>query len=125
MKALLTNYRQTPRKVRLVADLVRGKSVKDAKTALTFLPKKSVPAIEKLIDSAVANARSMGVDADNLFIKKITVDKGIVMKRFRPFARGRAGRLHKETSIINIELSSSAAPKKRRGAKKAAAKKAE
>jgi len=104
MKALLTNYHQPPRKVRLVADLIRGKSVGQARAALAFLPKKSSPAIEKLLDSAVANARSRGMSVDNLFIKKITVDKGTVLKRVRPFGRGRSGALRKTMSIIFLEL---------------------
>ena len=81
MKALLTNYHQSPRKVRLVADLIRGKSIAQAKAALMFLPKKSSPAIEKLLDSAVSNARQVGADTDNLFIKTIQVNKGLVMRR--------------------------------------------
>ena len=104
MKALLTNYHQSPRKVRLVADLVRGKSVSAARMALSFLPKKSSPMMEKLLDSAVANARSAGLSVDDLFIKKITVDKGAVMRRARPFGRGRSGTIRKTMSIIALEL---------------------
>lgn len=104
MKALLTNYHQSPRKVRLVADLIRGKSVASARAALTFLPKKSSPAISKLLDSAVANARAVGNTAEDLFVKTITVDKGLVMRRSRPFARGRAGAVRKTMSIVFLEL---------------------
>jgi large subunit ribosomal protein L22 len=104
MKALLKNYRQSPRKVRLVADLIRGKSVPAARAALMYLPKKSSPAITKLLDSAVANARQTGAEAENLFVKTITVDKGLVMKRGRPFARGRSGTIRKTMSIVFIEL---------------------
>ncbi|QQG38155.1 MAG: 50S ribosomal protein L22 [Candidatus Kaiserbacteria bacterium] len=104
MKALLTNYRQSPRKVRLVADLIRGKSIAQAKAALKYLPKKSSPAIERLLDSAVANARSRGIGPENLIVGKITVDKGTVMRRYRPFARGRAGSVRKTMSIVNLEL---------------------
>lgn len=104
MKALLKNYHQSPRKVRLVADLVRGKSIAEAKAALAYLPKKSSPAITKLLDSALANARNAGASVENLFIKKITVDKGSVLRRFRPFARGRSGSVRKTMSIINLEL---------------------
>ncbi len=112
MKALLTNYHQSPRKVRLVADLIRGKSVVAARAALLYLPKKSSPAISKLLDSAVANARQTGQDVGNLFVKKITVDKGLVMRRSRPFARGRAGAVRKTMSIVFLELGTNAAPKK-------------
>lgn len=137
MKALLKNYHQAPRKVRLIADLIRGKSVVAAQAALLYHDKKAAPAMKKLLDSAVANAREAGVSTDDLFVKTISVDKGIVMRRYRPFARGRAGRLAKITSIVKIELGShgtapvkvvkeAAAPKtaaKKTVAKKPAAKK--
>ena len=121
MKALLKNYRQSPRKVRLVADLIRGKSVSDAKAALAFLPKKSSPAIQKLLDSAVSNASQQGVNADSLFVKMISVDKGLVARRYRPFARGRAGSVRKTMSIVRLEL----APVQKVKAKKAKTVKAE
>ncbi len=111
MKALLTNYHQSPRKVRLVADLIRGKSVPKAKAALAFLPKKSSPAIEKLLDSAVSNARQAGQNEDNLFIKSIEVNKGIAMRRFKPMARGRASRYQKTFSHIALELGALSAQK--------------
>ncbi len=104
MKALLTNYHQSPRKVRLVADLIRGKSVAAARAALLYLPKKSSPAIEKLLDSAIANAGAKGASIENLFVKTITVDKGLVMRRSRPYARGRAGTVRKTMSIVFLEL---------------------
>lgn len=106
MKATLKNYHQPPRKVRLVADLIRGKSVPAARVALSFLDKKSAPAIVKLLDSAVANARSTNesLDVDMLFVKTLTVDKGVTLKRVRPFKQGRAGRLHKVMSTVKMEL---------------------
>ena len=104
MKAILSNYHQSPRKVRLVADLIRGKSVVRARAALRFLPKKSTLAIVKLIDSAVANARGTGTSEDRLFVRTITVDKGAVMRRFRPMARGRAAGYDKTLSTISLEL---------------------
>ena len=121
MKALLTNYHQSPRKVRLVADLIRGKSVTAARAALTYLPKKSSPAISKLLDSAVANARAVGNSAENLFVKTITVNKGAVMRRSRPFARGRAGSVRKTMSIVALELAQmqNAKSKDQTGKKKA------
>lgn len=124
MKALLTNYHQSPRKVRLVADLIRGKSVAQAKAALMFLPKKSSPAIEKLLDSAVSNARQVGQSADNLFVKTIQVNKGVSMRRFKPMARGRANRFQKTMSIISLELGarSVVAPKKKAAKKTTKAK---
>lgn len=125
MKALLTNYHQSPRKVRLVADLIRGKSVPQAKAALAFLPKKSSPAIEKLLASAVSNARQAGQSEENLFVKTIQVNKGVAMRRFKPMARGRAARYQKTMSHISLELGAlSVAPKKvaRKAAKKTAKK---
>ena len=104
MKAFLKNYHQSPRKVRLVADLVRGKSVTDALAQLKFTPKRASEAVAKLIASAVANAGQQGVSADILTISKITVDEGPTMKRFRPRARGMAARILKRTSQVNIEL---------------------
>ncbi len=108
MKALLTNYHQSPRKVRLVADLIRGKSVASARAALLHLPKKSSPALGKLLDSAIANARATGASAENLFVKTITVNKGMVMRRARPFARGRSGTIRKTMSIVFLELGTAA-----------------
>ena len=104
MKALLTNYHQSPRKVRLVADLIRGKSVAAARAALLYLPKKSSPVLGKLLDSAIANASSRGASIENLFVKTITVNKGAVMRRARPFARGRSGSVRKTMSIVFLEL---------------------
>jgi large subunit ribosomal protein L22 len=121
MKAQLTNYHQSPRKVRLVADLIRGKSVANAKAALAFLPKKSSPAIEKLLDSAVSNARQVGASAENLFVKTIQVNKGLAMRRFMPKARGRANRFQKTMSIVLLELGTLSVASK--SIKKAAKKK--
>jgi len=104
MKSSLKNYHQAPRKVRLVADLIRGKSIPQARTALTLLPKRAGPAVGKLLDSAIANAISKGHESADLFVKTITVDKGSVLKRSRPFGRGRVGSIHKEMSHIKLEL---------------------
>jgi large subunit ribosomal protein L22 len=112
MKALLKNLHQSPRKVRLVANAIRGKAVPEARTMLTFLPQKSSPYILKLLDSAVANARQSGAAPEELVVKTITVNKGMVLKRFMPKARGRAARFAKTMSIIAIELGSAGAPKK-------------
>lgn len=105
----LSNYRQSPRKVRLVADLVRGKSVKDALDALTFLPKRASGPMQKLIRSAFANIKSQGLAEGDLVISRIEVGQGIVFKRFMPRARGKASPIRKKTSHITLELS----PKKK------------
>jgi large subunit ribosomal protein L22 len=124
MKALLKNYHQSPRKVRLVADLIRGKSVARAREELMYLPKKSSGTMAKLLNSAVANARVQGANEESLFVKTVAVNKGAVLKRYRPFARGRAGSLRKTMSIISLELGTNAAPKKvaKKAAKKSAKK---
>lgn len=104
MKAILTNYRQSPRKVRLLADLVRGKTVAQALQTLSFVNKRASGPFVKLIRSAEANAVSKGIDPKTLFIKTAVVDKGEVFKRFMPRARGSAARINKRNSNIKIEL---------------------
>ncbi len=104
MKASLTNFKQSPRKVRLVADMIRGKRVSVALNSLVFLQKKSSPEIIKLLESAIANARQKGMSPDDLIVKTISVDKGSVIKRFKPMARGRAAGIRRTMSHVNIEL---------------------
>jgi large subunit ribosomal protein L22 len=104
MKAFLKNYRQSPRKVRLVASLIKGKSVAQAIAELDFLAKRSGLPIKKLLLSAVANAKNMGIESENLFIKELRVDKGIVMKRMMPAAMGTGHRINKRTSHITLVL---------------------
>ena len=104
MKAFLKNYRQSPRKIRLVADLVKGKKVQDALIELNFLAKRASTPIKKLLLSAVANAKGQGKEMENLYVKEIQVDKGIVMKRMMPAAMGSAHRINKRTSRVNIVL---------------------
>jgi large subunit ribosomal protein L22 len=104
MKAVLKNYRQSPRKVRLLADLVRGKEVDKALETLSFVNKRASDPFTKVIKSAVANAKSQGADVSKLVIKKVAVDKGVVLKRFMPRARGSAARILKRNSHISVEL---------------------
>jgi len=104
MKAILKNYRQSPRKVRLIADLVRGKKVPDALATLQFVDKRAAGPFAKVINSAVANATGAGRSADTLKITKVTVDKGPTQKRFTPRARGSASRINKRNSHITVEL---------------------
>ena len=106
MKASITNYHQAPRKVRLIIDLVRGKKVDEAMTHLQFLPKRAALPIKNLIQSATANAlnKDAKVKRENLFIKTIAVGKGIVFKRFRPGAHGRAFPIQRKTSHVDITL---------------------
>ena len=104
MKAFLKNYRQSPRKVRLVADLVRGKKVNDALARLDFAAKRASLPIKKLLLSAVANAKQSGATEENLFVKEIRVDKGVTMKRIMPAAMGSAHRINKRTSQVVLIL---------------------
>ena len=104
MKAILKNYRQSPRKVRLVADLVKGKTVQKALTTLDFTPKRAVLAVKKLIESAIANAVHNGIAKDTLKIKNIPVEEGFVRNRTMPRARGVGKRINKRTSHIHVTL---------------------
>ena len=104
MKAFLKNYRQSPRKVRLVADLIKGKRVSEAFTQLQNLPKRAALPIEKLLGSAVANAKQAGVSVESLYVANVTVNEGLVMKRSMPRARGSASRINKRTSHIMLTL---------------------
>jgi large subunit ribosomal protein L22 len=104
MKAVLKNYRQSPRKVRLLADLVRGKKLKDALSALQFVDKRASEPFAKVIKSAEANAKNAGVDTNTLVISKVAVDKGTVFRRFTPRARGSASAINKRSSHITVEL---------------------
>ena len=103
MKATLGNYRQSPRKVRLVTDLVKGKNVAEAFSQLRFLPKRAAAPIVKLINSALAYSKEK-VLPEAVLIKDIRVDGGVTLKRFRPRARGRASRINKRTSIVRLTL---------------------
>ena len=105
-RAKIKHLRVSPRKVRLVADLIRGK---DADNALAILDSCAKPkiseALAKLLNSAIANAQeNMSLDVDKLYIKKLTVDKGPVLKRWLPRMRGKADRLLKRSSKVTLVL---------------------
>jgi large subunit ribosomal protein L22 len=105
MKAILKNYKQSPRKVRLFADLVRGKSVDRALMELRFMPQKASDAVAAVIASAVANAENnFAMNVSDLKVSIITVNEGVVMKRFRPVSRGMAHPFKRRTSIIEVIL---------------------
>lgn len=105
MKATLSNYRQSPRKVGLVAGLIRGKKVSEALKALKFANKRASDPIEKLLMSAIANAKNAGVENTmDLFVNEIRVDKGIVLKRYMPRARGSSAQILKRSSHVIITL---------------------
>ncbi|WP_416148184.1 50S ribosomal protein L22 [Salipaludibacillus sp. HK11] len=105
-KAVAKQVRIAPRKVRLVVDLIRGKAVGEAVSILKLTPKKASPVVEKLLNSAIANAEhNYEMEPDNLVVSKVFVDEGITLKRFRPRAMGRASRINKRTSHITLVLS--------------------
>jgi large subunit ribosomal protein L22 len=119
MKAYLKNYRQSPRKVRLVGDAIRGKSVAEAENILTFLTKRATGMFHTLLQSAVANAQhnfKVGAN-DPLFVSAVSVTKGPTLKRIRPVSRGRAHRINKRTSIVTLVLSQGTPVKKSRSKK--------
>ena len=92
-------------KVRLIADQIRGKQVGEALEILKFSKKASARNVKKLLDSAIANAEhNKGLDVDNLFISRITVDEALLFKRIQPRARGRADRIQKRNCHVNITL---------------------
>ncbi|MFC5713797.1 50S ribosomal protein L22 [Thalassorhabdus alkalitolerans] len=105
-KAVAKQVRIAPRKARLVADLVRGKNIGEALAILNHTPKAASPIIEKVLNSAVANAEhNYEMEPENLYISEAFVDEGVTLKRFRPRAMGRATRINKRTSHITIVVS--------------------
>lgn len=112
--ASLQNYRQSPRKVRSVANLVRGKTVEQALNTLTFLNKKAADPIYTLLMSAIANAKhNFKIEKEGLLVKELRVDVGYTLKRRMPRARGSASPINKRTSHVLLIL----APKQEKKAK--------
>jgi len=104
-KAVLRTVRIAARKTRLVLDLIRGKQVGEAISVLRFTPKASSPVIEKLLNSAIANAEhNYEMDVTKLYIAEAFADEGPTLKRFRPRAQGRASAINKRTSHITLVL---------------------
>jgi large subunit ribosomal protein L22 len=94
-------------KVKIVIDLIRGKSVAEAIAVLKATPKSASPVVEKLLNSAIANAENnQGLLRDDLYVAEVFADQGPTLKRFRPRAQGRASRIRKRTSHITIILDS-------------------
>ena len=104
-KAVARYIRISPQKARLVADVIRGRNVEDAINTLRFMPKKGARILRKIVESAVANAsQNETIDVDTLYVKRIFIDGGPMLKRMRPRAMGRANRILKRTSHITIVL---------------------
>jgi large subunit ribosomal protein L22 len=109
--------RCSPRKARLVADLVRGKGVSDARSILAFSTRAAALPVQKVLESAVANAdHNHAVDASDYVLARVTVDEGPTIRRFRPRAMGRATRIRKRTCHITIGLASPEAATRGRSA---------
>ena len=105
-RAIARHVRVTPQKARRVVDLIRGKNATDAVSVLRFAPQGAAEPVRKVLESAVANAETTeGLDAGDLVVSIAQVDEGPTMKRWRPRAQGRAGRINKRTSHITVVVS--------------------
>jgi large subunit ribosomal protein L22 len=133
VRAIQRSTRQSPYKMRLVIDEIRGKNVNDALAYLQFSKKHAAKQIEKTLRSAVANAEhqsregNTNLDVDQLYIARAIINEGPKLKRFTPAAMGRATPIHKRTSHVEIELAErvkKAKPVAKKAAKKAPAKRA-
>ena len=103
--ATLKNARISARKVKIVADLIRGKDAKEALAIVKFTPKASSEVLEKLLKSAIANAENNhGMKHENLYVAEIYANQGPTLKRIRPAAKGSAVRIRKRTSHITVVL---------------------
>ena len=116
--AKLSYLNIAPRKVRLVARLIKGKTVKDAQSVLRFTFKRSAEPILKLLNSAIANAKNnLHLEESNLYIAKINVDEGPKRKKWRARARGSAGKIQRKTSHVSLFLAEIANQEKRKKSK--------
>ena len=102
--ATLKTHNQSPRKVRLVTDLVKGKKVPAALAALQFLPKRAAEPVAKLIKSAAANAKTSGKNPDELTVQSITVENAGMLKKYMPRAFGRASLIRRRKSRVKVTL---------------------
>lgn len=102
-RAIARYVRVSPRKARLVVDLIRGKSVEEAAAILKFTPRAAAEIVEKVLMSATANAeKNLKIKRDDLYIASAFVDEGPTLKRVRPRAQGRAFRINKRTSHVTV-----------------------
>ncbi|MFA5942394.1 MAG: 50S ribosomal protein L22 [Candidatus Paceibacterota bacterium] len=103
-QATLKTHNQTPRKVRLVTELVKGKKISVALAALQFLPKRAAEPVAKLLKSAVASAKEQGKNPDDLTVKNIIVESAGMTKRYMPRAFGRAAPIRRRRSRVIVTL---------------------
>ena len=114
VRAYIKGVDQTPRKVSLVAALVRGRTVADALVILEHVPRRAATPVKKAIESAKANAmNNHGLDAKTLVISTLSVTTGTRLRRFKPASRGRALPFEKKTSNILVEVTGTEKPKKK------------
>ena len=104
VRAILQSHNQTPRKVRLVTELVKGKKVPAALAALEFLPKRASETVAKLIKSAAANAKDRGESIDDLTVQSIIVENAGMLKKYMPRAFGRASMIRRRKSRVLVTL---------------------
>lgn len=103
-KAVLRSYLHSPQKTRLTADVIRGKSAVEALRMLSAVERKAASMVEKVLKSAMANARERGIKDEDMRVAEIRVDGGQILYRYMPRARGRATPKRKRTSHITIIL---------------------
>jgi large subunit ribosomal protein L22 len=104
-KAILRKFRQSPRKVRMVADMIRGRKVDDALSILRFQQRKAARMLSKVLSSAIANAtENESADADKLVVSKVAIDPGPVEKRWLARSMGRANRINRRSSHVTVEV---------------------
>jgi large subunit ribosomal protein L22 len=102
-RAILRRFRESPRKVRMVADMIRGRSVDDAMSILRLQQRKAAKMLSKVLGSAIANAtENEKADADKLVVTNVSVDGGPVTKRWMPRSMGRANRINSRTSHVTV-----------------------
>jgi large subunit ribosomal protein L22 len=102
-KAVHRHVRQSPRKVRVVANMIRGRGVDEAMSLLRVQPRKAAHTLKKLLTSAIANAATNAkADVETLYVKSVLVDEGPTLKRWMPRAMGRANRIQKRTAHVTI-----------------------
>ena len=104
-KAVLRRFRQSPRKVRMVADMIRGQKVSDALSILKFQQRKAAKMLSKVLTSAIANAtENESADADHLVVTRVAIDPGPVEKRWLARSMGRANRINRRSSHVTVEV---------------------
>jgi large subunit ribosomal protein L22 len=104
-RAFLKGFRESPRRVRMVAEMIRGKKAEDALSILAFQPRKAAKMLHKVLNSAIANATENDeLDADQLVVTRVEIDGGPIQKRWLPRSMGRANRLARRTSHVTVTV---------------------